>query len=235
MNKKKISIKLALPFISVFLVLIIIFIVFPMWRNAQEIGEKAGAFSGNMVGSAIGSFTGITEKFPEGWDKGKEEGLSAKDTKVELKNTLTEVCNLEVLVAGFKLNNYHQVGDKYAALYLLKANAVFTVDLSQSNVNISDDNKTLFITLPQPDITVYFDENSIEKAEEYQRKFFNGNAEDGFDAYINSMENIESSARLSIQNDESFMQSARDSAEKQIRQIASGVCLNNEKIEVLWD
>ena len=216
-NTFTISVSLILALIA------IIFVVLPIYRSAQGIGEKVGVASGKAVGVAVGSFKGVTEDYPKGFEEGKEAGKSAEDTRVEMQNSLTEINRLEVLVSSFKVNNYHQFSDKYAALYLAKAEAVFTVDLSKASVDASDDGMTLFITIPQPDVDVYIDERKTEKAWERQKHWFSGNAEDGFDIYINSLDQIEKNARLSIQNDEAMMRSARTSAETQIEQIANGV------------
>lgn len=221
--------------IAVAILLVFIFVALPIYRNAEQIGEEAGKLSGQAVGTAVGSFKGVTEKYPKGLEDGKAEGLSAKDTKVELKNSLAEMSNLEVMVASVKLDNYHEVGDKYAALYLMKADAVFTVDFANAKVDMGSDNQTLYITLKEPEVTVYIDEEATEKALSWQKHFFSGNAEDGFDAYINSMANVETKAKSSILSDESLMQSARNSAETQITQLAGGICLNNEKLIFVWE
>lgn len=219
----------------VVIALCIAFVLIPLYKNAQSIGESAGEASGKAVGTAVGSYKGATEEFPAGFDDGKKEGLSGKDTKVEMQNSLTEVENLEVLVSSFKINNFHEVADKYAALYLLKAEAVFSVDLSKASVEVSEDGNTIFITLPQPDVDIYVDDSQTDKAWSYQKSWFSGSAEDGFDAYIGSMDNLESNAKETAQNDDGLMQSARDSAERQIQQIANSVCVNGEDVKILWE
>ena len=213
----------------------VVFVGIPLYKKAVLIGEEAGAAVGNAVGTAIGSYEGITQDFPDGFNAGKEEGLSAKDTQVDMQNALTEVNRLEVLVTSFKVNNYHQFSDRYAALYLMKAEAVFTVDLSEAVVTSSDDGMTIFIYLPVPDVTVYIDESKTEKAWDEQRKWFDGNAEDGFDAYINSLDQIEEKAQESIASDDNMMNCAIESAKRQVAQIASNTCVNGENVIVFCD
>ncbi len=232
MKNKKFIISIA---VATAIFLIFIFIAVPIHRNAEQIGEEAGKLSGQAVGTAVGSFKGVTEDYPKGLEDGKAEGLSAKDTKVEMKNSLAEMSNLEVMVASVKLNDYHQVGDEYAALYLMKADVVFTVDFTDVNVDMGSDEQTLYITLKEPEVTVYIDEEATEKALSWQKHFFSGSAEDGFDAYINSMREVETKTKTSVLNDESLMQSARNSAEMQITQLAKGICLNNEKLIFVWE
>lgn len=200
-------------------------------KLGKELGKRVGTLYGGLVGTAVGSYNGFTE----GWEKGKENGISAVDTITEMKNSFDEVAKLEVLVSSFKLNDYHEFGNKYAALYLLKADAVFTIDLSKASVDANENGTLLYIRVSQPEVTVYIDDRSVEKMEEYQRKFFNGSAEDGFDAYINSRSNLEVNAQNSIANDENLMRSARNSAEKQIRQLAERVFVNGGEPLIVWE
>jgi competence protein ComGC len=234
-KKHKKSTTVVIIFINILAVAFFLMIILPVYTSAKTLGAEAGVATGKLVGAAIGSFNGVTVEYQKGLDEGKVEGLSAKDTKVEMQNTMNEVSRLEVLVTNFKVNNYHEVGDKYAALYFLKAEATFTVDLSECDVSMSEDNTTLIVTLPQPEVTVYFDDSCIEKAKEYQKYFFSGSAEDGFDAYINSMANLEKETQKSLQKDENMMQTAKNSAENQIKELATGVCMNGEKIEIIWE
>lgn len=195
----------------------------------KKIGTTVGSAAGTVVGTAVGSYNGFTEKLQEGKKEGEKEGLSADDTTTKVGNSLKEIAKLEVLVSSFKLNDYHKLGNKYAALYLLKANALFTVDLSKASLNKNE------IRVPQPEVTVYIDERYTEKAVESQRKFFNGSAEDGFNAYINSMSNLEENAENSIKNDENLMKSARNSAEKQIRRLIREISSNGEELSIVWE
>jgi hypothetical protein len=222
-------------FMLILAVLFLVMIIRSAYKSAKTLGTEFGTASGKMVGAAVGSFNGVTVEYQKGLSDGKVEGLSAKDTEVEMQNTMDEVSRLEVLVTNFKVNNYHEVGDKYAALYFLKAEATYTVDLSECDVSMSEDNTTLIVTLPQPEVTVYFDDSCVEKAIEYQKYFFNGSAEDGFDAYINSMANLEKDTQTGLQNDENMMRTAKNSAENQIKELATGVCMNGEKIEIIWE
>lgn len=225
---------LLIALFCLFIVILILYTI-PAWFKANTTGEEIGRMHGNLVGTAVGSFIGWTEKNPEGWKKGKEEGLSAADTIVEVKNSLNEVANLEVLVASVKLNNGHEIGKKYAAFYLLKADAVFSIDLSRVSVETNEDGSILYIRVTQPEVKVYIDDREIEKVIEYQRKFFNGSAEEGFDAYINSMSNLGANAENEIVRDKNLMESARNSAEKQIRQLTRNILFNGEELLVVWE
>ena len=99
---------------------------------------------------------------------------------------MSEICNLEFLVAGVRLKNVHAVGNKYKALYLLAGNAVFTVDMTKVKVSTTS-NGELLVVIPKPEIQLYIDERKTEKLAEWQTPRFDGSAKDGYIAYMNSM------------------------------------------------
>ena len=150
-----------------------------------SMAEKTGKNYGNLVGSSIG-FANAMLDFDKSAEKGRENGLSAKDICVDIGNEIREMKKLEILVASVKLSDIHKIGEKvdYAALYIGKGEVVFSVDFSKAEIN---GNKIL---LPLPEGELFIDQSTIEKVSEYQKKIFNGSAEDGFDAYINSMKKI---------------------------------------------
>ena len=220
-NRKGTKIPLKFKVIVVLAVIaagLVLILTIQIWRKAKTYGENIGDVTGKTVGIAVGSFHGFSEG-KRGREDGKEDGLSASDT----------VANLQVLVSSIKLNDYHKLEEKYAALYLLKGDAVFTVDLSKAVIDANEDGEVWYIRLPQPEVTVYIDDRYTKKVAEYQRKFFNGSAEDGFNAYINSMSNLESKAKDAIEEDGSLMKCARDSAEKQIKRLAKMARVNDKE------
>ena len=148
--------------------------------NATAMGSGIGQKTGTLVGKAIGSLEGITKGREEGTAAGKAAGLSAEDTEADIANEIRKLENLEVLVASVKINDFHSIGDnvEYAALYLLKGDVVFSVDLSQAEIVTS--NNGIQITLPMPHGELYIDQSQIEKVAEYQKHFFGGSAEDGY-------------------------------------------------------
>lgn len=202
--------------------------------NAASIGGSIGAGTGSLVGRAIGSFEGMTKGRVEGTEKGKKEGLSAQDTNARIASQLQQMENLEVLVASVKLSNFHTIGQgkDYAALYLVNGNVVFTVDMSKAETIAGIDK--LEITIPKPVGTLYLDDSSVEKVGEYQRKLFNGSAEDGFDAYLNTMKKMQEASEDTLSNYDALVSSARDAAEKQITLIAKSVSTGYEDVEIKW-
>ena len=130
--------------VSLLCLLLVLAIVFPI------VCASLGAVQGKIVGLAVGSYKAVTESVPSGYSDGKDQGLSAEDTKSTIAAYTRGIGKLEVLVAGVKLSNFHQVGDKYAALYLTKGNAVFTVDLSEATITFGQDSTDVVILLSNP-------------------------------------------------------------------------------------
>ena len=128
---KKLPLLSFLVIIITALLIVLIVVVIPQHSAAQSIGETIGSAEGKAVGLAVGSYNGIIE----GVDAGKAAGLSAEDTTVNIANRMNAVGNLEVLVAGVKLKNVHSIGDRYEALYLLKGNAIFTINMEDASID----------------------------------------------------------------------------------------------------
>lgn len=200
--------------------------------NAASFGNSLGQGTGALVGKALGSLEGMTKGREEGTVAGKAAGLSAQDTKADIADEIRKVSNLEVLVASVKINDFHSIGDnvEYAALYLLKGDVVFSVDLSQAEIEIQ--NNDIQITLPRPHGELYIDQSQVEKVAEYQKHFFSGSAEDGFDAYLNSMEKVYEASAETLDNYDVLIQTAKASTEKQVRQLALSVTVNSPQINV---
>lgn len=203
------------------------------WYQADTFGDGIGSGAGKMTGLAVGSFKGVTDGLEEGAIAGKEAGLNSEDTTMEISQSIREVGNLEVLVANVEIPDYHEVGKKYAALYLFRGSAVFTVDLGQASISKTDDGEVI-ILLPEPKAVVNINDSETELLAEYQRKFFNGSADDGFQAYLNSLRLIDQIALEKVSNYNVLLDMARMSAKKQVEMLAGNVCLNCSRITVLF-
>lgn len=210
------------------------FLAFALYYNATAAsrGNSIGQETGALVGKAIGSLEGITKGREEGTEAGKAAGLSARDTKADIANEIRKIENLEVLVASVKINDVHSIGENvdYAALYLLKGDVVFIVDLSQ--VEIEEQGNGIQITLPLPHGELYINQSQIEKVAEYQKHFFSGSAEDGFDAYLKSMIRVYEASAETLDNYDVLIEAAKKSAEKQVRQLALSVAVNTHQVNV---
>lgn len=207
------------------LVACILFSAVALRWNAKSFGRNLGTTAGFAAGRLAGSLEGLTEGRKAGTEDGKAVGLSAEDTAAAISNQMQQVENLEVLAASVKLKDFHTVGKEedptYAALYLANGTAVFTVDLSQAQIRAEND--VLHIVLPQPVGNLYIDESSVEKVADYQKKFFNGSAEDGFDAYLNTMIKIQEVTEETLSNYDTLISSAKQAAEHQITLLVKSV------------
>ena len=211
---------------------VVLGIAFYYNRAAASIGDDVGRETGTLVGRAIGSMEGMTKGREEGTAAGKAAGLSAEDTTVDIAGEIKKVSNLEVLVASVKINDVHSIGEnvEYAALYLLKGDVIFSVDLSRAEVETQSDG--LHIILPLPQGELYIDQSQVEKVAEYQRHLFSGSAEDGFDAYLNSWVKVYEASAETLDNYDVLIESAKASAVKQVTQLAQSVLINNQQIKV---
>lgn len=202
--------------IAIVVFLVLILFVIPAYNNSQSIGNAFGTSVGEAVGTAIGSYNGITQDYWEGWDEGKEQGLSADDTEVtDITSIIRGTGKLQILVAKVALDVSHEVGDKYAAIYLLRGEAIFTVDLSGAQI----DNDMNIVMIPQPEVHLDFDESEVEKIAEWQTCFFDGSTEDGYTAYMNSIEQSREHAKESIANYDELIAQAQEAAKKQVQML----------------
>ena len=202
-------------------------ILIPLHNDAVAMGTNVGSVEGKAVGFVTGSYKGFTE----GDAKGKEDALSAEDTTAVVSNRMIEVGNLEVLVAGVRLKNMHSVGDKYKALYVVAGDAVFTVDMTKVKVSITS-NGDLLVIIPKPEMHLYIDERKTEKLAEYQKAVFDGDAKDGFTAYMNSMTATVEEVQKTLSNYDALMKAAQESAVKQVTMLVKSVCGNDRAVHI---
>lgn len=198
--------------------------------NAENIGSDIGNNLGTLTGKAVGSLEGMAIGSSEGWEAGKAEGLSAEDTTVKVADTIRETARLEVLVASVKLSDIHSVGDDYKALYMLKGNAVFSVDISNAVIDERADG--LYITIPQPEMEPIIDQSRIKKEAAYQKHYWAGSAEQGLDAYLSSMTKIVQRSESALSNYDSLVLAAKNSAVKQVAQLANSVATSRRNVYV---
>ena len=170
----------------------------------------------------------IFEAMIKGYDAGKNEGLSAKDTEQVMKNTVEEVGKLEVLVANVKIPEYHSVAKKYEAMYLFRGSAVFTVDLSKAKFNV-DDSKVL-VLIPKPTAEVKIDNKETERIKSRSALFFNGSTEEGLEAYLNTLKAIDQVSTDRISNFSELNEMAKEAAKSQLKEIIENISGNEKEI-----
>lgn len=192
--------------------------------RAVSIGTSRGTELGSLAGKIVGTVGGITTGIKEGAEQGKRDGINSGDIEVKLRSELTRLENLEVLAVGLSLVNDLEMGDRYGALLYIKGAMIYTVDLSQAEISV--DSEAMRILLPMPQGTLYLDDEQTEKLSEHQRWLLNGSAEDGYELYITSREDLYRETQLKMNEDDSVMQSAMDAARKTVGQLARDISLN---------
>ncbi|MEE1044757.1 MAG: DUF4230 domain-containing protein [Olegusella sp.] len=212
-------------------VLVVLFIVVPMITSAV----------GSSAGIAVGTATGTADTFAEAKDTvsdAKTDALSAEDTEVLLGNAITNVGNLDVLTAGVVIENINKVGKSYEGLYLVKGDAVFSVDLTKADVSLGENEngeQVLTVTLPEPTVKLYLDEDKTELlAEEQHFDLFSG-AEEGIQEYLNSMANITEKSEKSIMGYDDLMENARTTAIAQVEDLTSMACGDSYQVVVQFE
>lgn len=210
--------------------------VMPLRARAGKMGEQMGTSVGRVEGWVGGFLKGVTTGTRKGHEDGKNAGLSAEDTEAEVIDVAAEVKNagkLEVLVTTLTIDNLNEVSDKYAALYLLKGEAVFTVDLDQADVDASSESR-VFVQLPDLTSEIFVDDSQTEKLAEYQKAYFNGSTEDGMNAYFNSQGMIREKMQESLDGNADLKKRARQAAMNQVKLLAEGVCGGEKEVVVIF-
>ena len=140
---------------------------------------------------------------------------------------------LEVLIASGTFSDVLTVGEikdpDYAALISMKYNAVFTVNLETADIELKANG--LHILLDQPELE-FNPIGEISKRNEYQRYGWTGSAEEGYEAAINSTNEIKIKATEKLAEDESLMNAAKKSAVTQLTQLVNAVSLSKPKVFV---
>lgn len=224
MNKLRNLKQTTLLFLLVAALLVVAVFTGYIHNKANTIGTVVGQANGKMVGTAIGSAKGVTVGTQEGKEAGEQAGLDAEDTVVDIKGSMEALGKLEVLVAGVSLKNINKIGDTYTGLYIINGDAVFSVDLAEAEISFSQDGKDVYITIPEPDLEVYLDQSSTQKLAESQNFSFTVNAKDGLINYLNSMTQTVEKVKETMVNYDTLFESAKESAKKQVQQLASTIC-----------
>ncbi|WP_028236455.1 DUF4230 domain-containing protein [Pseudobutyrivibrio sp. MD2005] len=235
MQKKKIKLpkipksgKYIIPFIIISCIFVYVIL---LRLNADTMATTLGGQTGDKVGKLVGSFDALTD-YQEAYAEGKEKGLSANDITVDIASEIKEVGDLDVMVATVKLKDVNKIGEGYAALYLLRGEVVFSVDLNK--VKVDENESTITIKIPKPNMDFSINPSETEKIAEWQKKFFNGTTEAGYIDHINSMKSMYEKSPEEIVNYSSLVSSAEEAAKNQVGQLATSLITNKDK-EVVVD
>lgn len=191
--------------------------------RANDVGALAGQVSGTLVGAAIGSADGLINGTREGIEAGAAKGLSAEDTSIYIQDSMKQLGNLEVLAASVTLKNVNKVGEAYAELILMNGNAIFSVDMTQAEIQFSRDGKEVAIAIPEPVMELNLNEEKTQQLAEIQKFSFSVSAEDGLVEYLNSMAEIVQKAEEHIANYDSLVERAQGAAITQVQELAETI------------
>lgn len=180
----------------------------------------------------MGSWRGVTQGYAAGLEDGTEAGLSAQDIEANIVNKMTVSGNLQVLLVDLRLTDLYQHGNDYAALFGIKGEGVFSVDLTQSQVTYSEAQNEITITIPKPVFTPYLDDSSLETFAEYTRPLFNGSTQNGYRGYLNSRAQIEQRIQSELAGYDKMVQQAEDSALRQVELLAKSVSGSGASVTV---
>ncbi len=202
---------------AIFLALSVIFFGYSVYKyyNAKKIGTEIGKTAGEATGKFMGSYHGITDGLAEGKEEGITKGLSAEDTEVDIGNKIQTVGNLEVLSASVVMHDLLEIGDKYKTLLAFYGDITFTVDLYKAELN--SDGNSYEVVLPMPEATLRIDDKKSKQLASDMKHSWSGSNEDGYIATMNSIKQLTLNAEKSVSNYDVLRESAKDSAEKQVR------------------
>ncbi len=218
--------------LAVLLIVFLFVIVVPARINAEESASEKGSFFGNAVGSCIGSFDGFTKGLAEGDEAGKKEGLSAKDTTVNVIGKVHDMGNLEVLNLSIKRSDVFSTdGGKNNSLYVRKCTASFSVDLTKAE--ISEDETQVFVKIPYPVLDEMNYEDS-ERIAHYSQNSFVGSSKDGSEAYLNAQEEIKKKIEEELSRDTELFEQAKESAIEQVGALFRDVRIDDKEVRVLF-
>ena len=228
--KKALSTVSRFPLRTKLIILAVIAVLFSF--SFPIISNIVGRSFGSTVGIAVGSFQAVTEDMPAAYHQGREDGLSAEDTRAELQDRLTEVGRLDVLVATAKITDPHLVGNNYAALWEFGADVIFSVDISKAQVRTGEG--TIEVILPEPVAEINIDSTKTRLLDVWQRGR-TGDAKKGMDAFFNSLEKIELKGNEAIDNYEGLKNRARQSAEDEVMMLVRLSADEGTQIEIRFE
>lgn len=190
--------------------------------------------TGRIAGTAIGSWQGVSQGISEGNKAGTAAGFSAEDTTVKIGTKVEQAGNLQVLLVDLRLTDLYQHGNAYAALWCMKGEGVFSVDLAQSKVSYDGDNNSIIVTIPEPTFTHYFDDSTVDILAEYKPPLFNGSTANGYQGYLNSKDIAAQKIQEELIDYDAMMKRARATALTQVKQLAESVCGSDSSITVCF-
>lgn len=115
---------------------------------------------------------------------------------------------------------------------MIPAEFVFTVDLTQATVSVSEDGSVVHIFLPTPEVTFNIDEENIEKALEIKNKSIKYGESDGVRIFLSSLKDTQEKAEEKLANYDSLYNLAEENALRDVESFANSVSVNGNSFQV---
>lgn len=172
---------------------------------------------------------------PVGICIGRYDNLKNNDTSA-ITTSVTEIRQigkLEVMTASVQVNRQIFISKKdnvqYASLYTVPGTAVYTVDLSNLEIDCvgSPENGDckLLVGIPALESTLMVREDELEKLDEYQKGTFTGSAKDGYEKYLTITKESVEAVEKEISNADGLLSMAKESAKTQIQMLIDSLSI----------
>lgn len=225
-SKKQVSVLTKVLIIVVIAAAVIAITLFRFLGNCEALG--------NSIGTAVAKAVGSLDGYSHGTKDGKDDAINNPDTKVDIENAVKNIGKLEVLKGDSYCVDYHEDGKDtdYSAVYMIPAEFVFTVDLTQATVSVSEDGSVVYIFLPTPEVTFNIDEENIEKALEIKNKSIKYGESDGVRIFLSSLKDTQEKAEEKLANYDSLYNLAESNALRDVESFANSVSVNGNSFQV---
>lgn len=138
-----------------------------------------------------------------------------------------QIGKLEVMTASVQVNRQIFISKKdnvqYASLYTVPGTAVYTVDLSNLEIDCVGSSENggykLLVGIPPLESTLMVREDELEKLDEYQKGSFTGSAKEGYEKYLTITKESVSAVEKEISNADGLLSMAKESAKTQIQML----------------
>lgn len=141
---------------------------------------------------------------------------------------------LEVLSASVEINTSILKGEKndtdYFSIYSTPGTAVYSVDLEEIQIDFLETNNKILIGIPTPDFVLYIAEDDGEKVFEFQKHSYTGNAQSGYESFIESRSISYNNAVKSIKNNRELTDMAKESAKTQVTNLTLSMTPNGYNV-----
>ncbi len=160
----------------------------------------------------------------------KNTDTSAITTSV---TEVKQIGKLEVMTASVQVNRQIFISKKdnvqYASLYTVPGTAVYTVDLSNLEIDCvgstEDGGYKLLVGIPALETTLMVREDELEKLDEYQKGSFTGSAKEGYEKYLTITKESVAAVEKEISNADGLLSMAKESAKTQIQMLIDSLSI----------